>query len=69
MKDLRQENIEDWGDISDEIITTQISDTEIQERVARLGKALVLSRKRAFDRAIELFPQIKKEENYEATLR
>lgn len=69
MKDLRQENLEDWGDISDEIITTQISDTEIQERVARLGKALVLSRKRAFDRAIELFPQIKKEENYEATLR
>jgi DNA-binding Lrp family transcriptional regulator len=59
MKDLRRENLDDWAAVTDEEIATISIDTEIGERIVRMGTDLVLMRKRAHDRAVDLFPNIR----------
>lgn len=69
MKDIRRENSEDWNDVTDEMIDEEAKNAEISERVARMGKDLMLMRKRSFDRAVELFPNVKNQENWSHLLR
>lgn len=58
MYDLQRENMEDWGDITEGMIHA-VQDSEINERILRMSRDLILMRKRAFNRALELFPAIK----------
>lgn len=58
MYDLRSERKNMWWDISDEMIASETTTTNIAEAIARMGQNLILMRKRAFDRALELFPNI-----------
>jgi hypothetical protein len=63
MQDLRREwkkwDTEDtWWEISDEMISSETTDTNITENMAMMAQNLVLMRKRAFDRVLELFPDI-----------
>jgi hypothetical protein len=62
MRDLRRENMEDWGDISDEIIDSFSKDEELWENIARASQNLLLMRKRTYNRALELFPDIKNQQ-------
>lgn len=59
MRDIRNENREDWGEITDTMIDTEAQDDQISEMVINMSKNLVLRRKRVFDRTVELFPTIK----------
>lgn len=68
MKDIRREYSEDWIDVTDTMIDEEVKDTEISERIARMGKNLMLMRKRSYDRAIELFPNIKNQNNWSNAL-
>lgn len=58
MYDLRSERKNMWWDISDDMISSETTTTNIAETIARMGQNLILMRKRAFDRALELFPNI-----------
>ena len=69
MKSIRRERIEDWSDVTDDMIDGDIKDKEISERIAYMGKSLMLMRKRSFDRALETFPNIKNQGNWESILR
>ena len=40
------------------MIASETTTTNIAEAIARMGQNLILMRKRAFDRALELFPNI-----------
>ena len=51
------------------MIDEEAKNAEISERVARMGKYLMLMRKRSFDRAVELFPNVKNQENWSHLLR
>lgn len=59
MRDIRNENREDWGEITDTIIDAEARDENISEMIINMSKNLVLRRKRVFDRTVELFPTIK----------
>lgn len=59
MRDLRRENLEDWWEVTDVEIDEVSKDKDISEKIVRLSQNLILMRKRAFDRVLELFPNIK----------
>ena len=70
MHDLRRQNMEDWGDVTDDLIQQYTTETLLNEKVANIGKNLVIRRKRAFDRVGEVFPQIVDERSdWEAMVR
>lgn len=58
MYDLRSEDMDTWGSITDDAIQSETTTSNIAESIVRMSQNLVLMRKRAFDRAIELFPNI-----------
>jgi hypothetical protein len=63
MRDIRNENREDWGEITDSVIDTESTDDKVYETIAQMSKNLVLRRKRLFDRSMELFPTISDQGN------
>lgn len=68
MKDIRREDSESWEWITDEEIDKEGKISAISEKVARMSKGLVMMRKRFLDRAIELFPRIKEQANWQSLL-
>lgn len=58
MWDIRRENMEEWSGIDDEAIKNIATDEAIVEQLLRMSQSLVFRRKRAYDRAIDLFPSI-----------
>ncbi len=58
MRDIRDENREDWGWVTDSMIDSEASNEKISWEIALLTKNLILRRKRLRDRTLELFPAI-----------
>jgi hypothetical protein len=69
MLDIRQEDPENWWDIDEKTIDQETTDIKISDQILRIGTTLVLRRKRAFDRALELFPTIRWNTQDESILR
>jgi hypothetical protein len=69
MYDLKWENPIDWNDVTDEMIESEAQRDTIIERLNYMSRNLILWRKRATERALELFPSLPDLNNWLSILR
>ncbi len=70
MRDLRREGMEEWWEITDDMIDGESTDANISEQIILKSKNLVLKRKQVYDTAMRTFPSIRTQGNdWERILR
>lgn len=68
MRILQSENLEDWWDITEDMIEKEAKNKVIFEMINQLWKDLVLKRKRLKQHILDMYPQVTWERNYETLL-